>query len=711
MKIRKIVVFLLAVTLLIGANSFHIDSAASNSANALKIVHTFTDGVLKSIIWDGKQYVGVGGNAVYTSTDGLNWEKHELKSLEADQIAYNGSVYAIAGDFSNGRPTTGMSKNGTDWTTVTGGKTSWSPPTRLISYKNKFFLYLGDKVYVSSDGIKYLETAVGVTDPYKLTPKGYQYLKGKGESSLDPQTVVSDGKYIYATETDYYGLSILRSLDGITWEIVHFNKDKYLYSLEMQFVIGNGKYLITCNKNKVFVSSNGKDWSLQDTARKDMSRILKDSTNVHEYIYNPPQVYNFKGVYLAQCYYTKNKIDVSTDFRNFYEYAVEQDITDILFMDDKYIITEKYVIDYSAIKAGLADGFKNGVKSSGKNASASGSNVVSPSTTTKKIVKINRLKEFKYPYIFSSVIWDGSKYVGVGGYDGNGGCVYTSKDGKTWDIAELNMYTPCKIAYNGSIYTITGGQYHNVMGVATSKNAKDWTIITGKMNSGVGNVTVYASTLIWFKERLLHIKEVGLEMSVSEDGAHFKTETVQVSDPQNLASGALLERYFSIYSIVTYDSYLYANCVYYRKPAIIRSSDGIHWEVVYYDKNGDRLGNILNCDDHLTDFCGEYMLVSSDGTNWSKQPSIVKNFNVKDANGNALKGSVSFHNGYWMFLPNIVRYEETIKAGKIYLSKDMKSFTEYDIEERNYDFEYVDEKIMVADDKVYDSKVIKEFSQ
>ena len=114
---NKIVVFFIAFAMLMGMNSTNSYSFASDGSKVLKTVYTF-DKKLSNIIWDGKQYVGIGDSYAYTSSDGLNWNKHQLNSLEPYQIASNGSIIAVSGGFSNSKLTLGMSKNGTDWVTI-----------------------------------------------------------------------------------------------------------------------------------------------------------------------------------------------------------------------------------------------------------------------------------------------------------------------------------------------------------------------------------------------------------------------------------------------------------------------------------------------------------------------------------------------------------------------------------------------------------------
>ena len=707
MKKKKIGALFLVFLVLLSISSHYVYSFATDDNKVFHTVHSF-ETKLSNVIWDGKQYVGIGASFAFTSSDGINWIKHEMDSLTPNQIASSGSIIAVSGGFSNKKLTLGMSINGSDWTTISGGQQNWVPPTKMIYFKNQFFVYLSPQIYISSDGVNYTEKKVSVFDPNKLTPKDYIYLEEKnGYCGLTPSTVVSDGKYLYAVQTDYYGFSILRSSDGIKWDIVCFNKDKTLYSSSMNFVIGNGKYLITCNKNKIFVSSNGKDWTLQDFARGDMSRVLRN-TSSDELDYNPPYVYNYNGTYFTQCNSTKNKIDLSNDYKKFYEYTVDREISNILLIDEKFIITEDGVIEYSAAKQDISNGFKNAVESPEKKLAIPTASA--PPSNVKTNITIKQIKEFKYPEHISAAIWDGSKYVATGG--SYGGYTYSSKDGKTWSTVKLGIHNPCNIAFNGSIYTITGGSYIGDLGIAVSKNGDNWSALSGKVTKEVTGATIPNATLIWFKGKLFRYVSSEKEIRVSKDGSDFIQETINVTDPGKLVPAGTRQMYFSMNWVVSDGTYLYATYRYFLKDSIIRSSDGINWEVVYFSED-DNLGimdgiHIFN--GQYMAFSGEHMVISSDGVNWKAQPSCVKDLIVKNTKGKVLPISLNFYNDYWIIQPYIEKYEENIQSKKLYITKDLKNFTEYIIEEAAGIFLYIDNKIIITSEKVYDSSVIKEFT-
>jgi len=601
-----------------------------------------------------------------------------------------------------------MSKNGADWVTISGGQVSWSPPTKMIYFKNQFLIYLNSEVYVSSDGVNYVKKKVSVSDPNKLTPKDYLYLEEKGGyCSVTPSTVVSDGKFLYSAQSDYFGVSILRSSDGIKWEMVCFNKDKYLYSEFTQFVIGNGKYLITCSKNKVFVSSNGKDWTLQDFARGDMSRVL-GGQNEGEFEYIPPSVYNFNGTYFVQCFYTKDKIDISNDYKKFYEYSVDREVSDILYVDEKFIITEEAVIDYSAAKSDISNGFKNATESPNKKATVSKESA--PSSTVKTNITINKIKEFKFPDYINSVIWDGSKYIATGG--SHPGYTYTSNDGKSWKTTELGIYTPRNIAYNGSIYTITGGDYIGDQGIAVSKNGINWNAVSGKTGKEDVLATIPNSTLIWFKGKLFRFESTKAEVDISTNGSSFTSRTINVEDPRKLVPAGSRHIYFSINSVVSDGTYLYALYRYLLRDSIIRSSDGINWENVYFPKNEEAwiVNKIQIHNNQYMVFYNDKMVVSYDGENWVVQPSYFKDFYAKDPKGQILPVDVYFYKENWIIQPYIEKYEDEISSGKLYITKDLKNFVEYKIEDNTGSFLFIDNNVLITSEKVYNGKVIKEFA-
>ena len=86
----------------------------------------------------------------------------------------------------------------------------------------------------------------------------------------------------------------------------------------------------------------------------------------------------------------------------------------------------------------------------------------------------------------SSIIWDGSKWLGT-----NNGGIYTSTDLTNWTLryATANTYTLTSIAYSGSLYVAVGQREQFV----TSSDGITWTLISSSSTSNILNEVIYAN--------------------------------------------------------------------------------------------------------------------------------------------------------------------------------------------------------------------------
>ena len=335
---------------------------------------------------------------------------------------------------------------------------------------------------------------------------------------------------------------------------------------------------------------------------------------------------------------------------------------------------------------------------------------------------IERLYFFENNPVVTSVVWDGSKYISVGGFG-----YFTSKDGRKWSYKTLDIYNPSDIALNNGVYTITGAQYFDDVGVAASKNGTDWRLVSGIMPKDNVIATPLESKLIWFKGKLYLFGSTGLNsdyssydrVMVSEDGAGFEKRLINVTDPRGLAPGGFKflgsNGTMDTASVISDGSFLYAIGSHFmdRGRWILRSADGINWEIVYYDK-AKSIGGYLQL--HM--FKGKYFVLgysdmmysSGDGENWAMEPSCLADFNIKGADGRLVPPAVSLYNDYMILQPYKVKNSENIHNDKLYITKDMKSFTEYSIKEGAQSIQYVDSKLLITTDSVYDASIIKEFA-
>lgn len=354
---KKGLVLCLLLILLISTNSVFAADYDSESniskGDAVNVVYNF-DNRLNDVIWTGTNYVAVHGtnSIAYTSINGLTWDKQNIKIFHPNQLVLFNNKITVTGGFYKSELGVATSENGTEWTPISTSKdrfeSGWCPPTKLIHFKDKLFLFIGSRVYISTDGTSFTEKRISTKDPNKLTSKGYSYL-GEEKGDVYAETIVSDGTYLYGVSGDYFGNSVLRSSDGLTWEFVYFTSDKYALE-NAQIIIGNGRYIVTGNDSKMLVSEDGINWSVEVFTRSDLVESYENSSYPYNIIRELPDIYYYKGNYFLTTNRKPNTIFISQDLKSFKEYNVGEDVGYILFVDDQYIITDKKVLDFSNIE-------------------------------------------------------------------------------------------------------------------------------------------------------------------------------------------------------------------------------------------------------------------------------------------------------------------------------------------------------------------------
>ncbi|RXT04581.1 immunoglobulin-like domain-containing protein [Ammoniphilus sp. CFH 90114] len=271
---------------------------------------------IRSLVWDGTQYVGVGGEGtIFTSVDGQSWEQSSAGTPNylTKIIKHADQWIAVGGD------TIVTSSNGQDWEKVSG------LPSNLelqdVTWGNGLYVAVGlgnysDNVILTSpDGINWTPSsftsslatvtwgnqgfiAVGWDGTILTSSNGLSWKKQEAPSTIQESTIFlsryvngryfigthnklfssTDGKNwtetnvttrfntIIETSNGYMALAsnntqpIFTSLDGLNWtQSTSFTfPSSYFTSLTE----GNGKYIITADKGRVWYSSNGTDWDL-----------------------------------------------------------------------------------------------------------------------------------------------------------------------------------------------------------------------------------------------------------------------------------------------------------------------------------------------------------------------------------------------------------------------------------------------------------------
>lgn len=344
---------------------------------------------LTQILWDGSQYIGVHHKGIIYSTDGLNWTNQDIGIIGPENIASSGKNYSITGiindvddindpqykgskknNFTRGFSTkypvemsVASSTDGMKWKPISGiaeklgNCGGWCYQTKLF-FNKKFVLFDVSNIYFSNDGEIYKPYSYFVRDPKKLTPKGYLYL---GEGGISPENIIYDGRKYITYDTDYFGSSISTSLDGINWNIVYFNKDKYLLMKDTnddgekrKIIFLNNEYNILTSKGTLLVSKDGTAWKEKNISASDAKRMPSlHSRLVNARTYCDGEYCFFQnrgadGTELEKLY--GSKCIVTKDFNTFYEVNFGEPISGIIYMNNNILVTQYQIIDVNVVK-------------------------------------------------------------------------------------------------------------------------------------------------------------------------------------------------------------------------------------------------------------------------------------------------------------------------------------------------------------------------
>jgi hypothetical protein len=406
--------------------------------------------VFNNVIWNGTQFVIVGNNrAIATSTDGIAWTQRSPvpTALSQSFTRVSSSSTNNVTFSSNGRA---VSSNGTDWTIIraTCNEVRYSPTLDL-------FVGVGNSGFIttSTDGISWttqtsnttnqLESvtwtgtqfiAVGASGTILTSPNGVTWTVRSGASGA-LNSVVSNGSTIIAI-----GASAFTSSDGITWTARtlpgwgsgtgNFNS-----------IIWDGtKFLASGTAGIISTSVNGATWTTTVRRHSEINAIIYIST---------------LGKFVATG--RNGAVLQSTDG---FTWTTSTNSTSI-------------IANYTSIASDgtnivIAAGTTIHVSSNG------GTSFIS--RTSNAAGNLNAL------------IWDGSRYVGVGV-----NTVITSPDSTTWTARSGVSGTMNAVAHSGSMYvtvSLTGT-------IFSSPDSITWTSRTSNtvnsLNSIVSNGSIFVA--------------------------------------------------------------------------------------------------------------------------------------------------------------------------------------------------------------------------
>jgi hypothetical protein len=233
---------------------------------------------LVGLVWNGSQFLTMGGTAVYTSVDGLTWQN--IGSADNSQlwtIMWDGTQYVGGG--ASGMVAT--SPDGLSWTTQTSNATEtiWNIDfngTRYVAVGlkgtlvssldgNNWITQLPTAVVTSSDwsdviwdGSKFLalgQTTGSITGAIYSSPDGISWTL-VFENSKAFKSIASDGSQFVAVG---FSGNIVTSSNGVDWTSRTSGTSQTLYSV----VWDGSRFVVVGSWGTILTSTNGTNWTAQ----------------------------------------------------------------------------------------------------------------------------------------------------------------------------------------------------------------------------------------------------------------------------------------------------------------------------------------------------------------------------------------------------------------------------------------------------------------
>lgn len=341
-----------------------------------------------------------------------------------------------------------------------------------------------------------------------------------------------------------------------------------------------------------------------------------------------------------------------------------------------------------------------------------------------------------YTQPFHDLIWDGEKYIALGDVGRyHVPHVFISTDGVNWeDQGPIPVFGLSKLIYDGSKYMAVGdftpvgnsatmyyvdengerklyeGNGRNEfdllgtdqINVAASKDGSNWEVISGYHEPGTGGSSRSPDIFLFEKDGLIVLLH-SMRAFFSSNGEDFTSETkYTITDPRNVTPPGY--NYLGKGTSLTtgdqklaFDGKAYYNTISdYFGFGIIRSTDVINWEFVYFDPRTDfenfhfHAHRIFINDGKYYVINGDKIVVSDDGINWRSET-----FEASDmfTNGQSYSSRAIYYKGYY-FMKKVMSHEPTL-----YVTKDFKEFSEIKAADYDQSFSlYEREQILYVDD-------------
>ncbi|GMQ60703.1 hypothetical protein AN1V17_51050 [Vallitalea sediminicola] len=284
--------------------------------------------------------------------------------IHSDKENYPNNKFVINGSSSSYYELdTHVSKDGVNWERVSGSDwisdkngnlhSRWAGSSlQLFDVHGALKGFIGGSFLATDDRKNFVSHSLTKYDPYKLTPKQYNYL---GNYSLFDKNILYNGKYYVAQDGDYYGNYMLRSDEGINWNIVTFldrdaeKRTKPSIAWYTRKFVANDVFYAFIDA-QLHYSYNGKDWIAHEFNESELMN--------REYV---PYIAFNDGYFMVIPTTSAGKLNFnfgtsilfSKDMKNFIEVDFGEKIDHLLYMDKDVLVTANKVLDYNLIKKKL----------------------------------------------------------------------------------------------------------------------------------------------------------------------------------------------------------------------------------------------------------------------------------------------------------------------------------------------------------------------
>jgi hypothetical protein len=292
-----------------------------------------------SLAFNGKEYVIIGNLIKLEPQNAVS----DINKFNVDSAAYdlksfvlpvanssNGLDYEVTNDISSSIQHL--------YYILDGHKLFWNGQKYVTVFVDHFLNE--DFALISNDGKTFTKHNININDPSKLAFK----INLREEFVRHFSNIIFDGKSFFALYNTGIGTAVVKSNDGIEWDIVWFDKIDDLTFGEV--IYGGGSYFIITRDN-LYSSNNGDKWVKMQS--KLFSEIMNNDFEKSHY--------DIRCLYIDGTFYLQlvdvnsshfgkgqNKIYITKDMDNYTCLEINHDIGRILYVKDNIVITSREVL-------------------------------------------------------------------------------------------------------------------------------------------------------------------------------------------------------------------------------------------------------------------------------------------------------------------------------------------------------------------------------